>query len=367
MKNNSLGEIVDNRIDLSKPIPTAAAFDKILIVVPAPTAKGNEKKLTKAFTIGKADDLLEYGFKTDEVAYTAAEVAFAQKPSPDELVICVRGKAEEPKNTLEDIKLLLTRANEESFFYGFHITSFRDEADVKAAIEWAESNNKLFCFECSDVENIPVKNFSYFRSFGLFSGQADGFEKDKQPITNSYAALAMMAICFGYDPGTETWAFKELSGIVPSLLSNSDKKTLKDKNLSTFLRYAGSNITSGGKTLGGEWIDVIRFMDWLHAQIQINVFNVLKVNKKVPTTDEGIGLIEGAVTATLLKAQDIGGLAPDEFDKDGNKIPGFTVKMPKALSLSEADRKNRTLPGCEYSGRLAGAFHFVTLRGKLTF
>ena len=46
----------------------------------------------------------------------------------------------------------------------------------------------------------------------------------------------------------------------------------------------------GGKTGGGEWIDVIRFRDWLQNDMQVRVVNLLIVNPKIPYTDNGIGL-----------------------------------------------------------------------------
>ena len=60
-------------------------------------------------------------------------------------------------------------------------------------------------------------------------------------------------------------------------------------------------------TLSGEWIDVIRFRDWLKADMQTRVFQVLKSNRKVPFTDSGIGLVEGAMERSLKEGQDIGG------------------------------------------------------------
>lgn len=363
MKNNSLDDIVKCNVEVSNPASNDESFDSILLVVPKPKGVG-EKEMTKTTSISTADELLDYGFTTEDAAYIAAEVAFSQNPAPGSLYVCIRKEAE---GVMEDVKETLNRAASEVAFYGYHLTDFKDEADVKAAVEWAEAHEKIFAFEYTDYSNFPVKNTNYFRSFGIFSGNADGFGADDQPKVNEYAALAEMAKCFGYQPGTETWAMKELSVIVPSVLGSTEKKELEDKNISMFLRYAGSNITIGGKMLSGEWIDVIRFRDWLKAEMQTNVFNAIKVNRKVPFTDAGIGLIEGAMNATLLKGQTVGGIAPTEYDRDDNAIPGFTVVVPKASDLTEAERKSRKLTGCRWSARLAGAIHAVEIEGYLTF
>ena len=226
----------------------------------------------------------------------------------------------------------------------------------------------MFCFEYDDYENCPVKNFSYYRSFGFYCGNADGYDEDDQPTENQYLALAAMAKCFGYDPGTETWNLKELATIVPSALSTDMKKNLEETKINTFRRYGGCNVTFGGYTLAGEWIDVIRFRDWLEAEMQIRVFNVLKKNRKVPFTDGGIGLVAGAMESTLKDGQDIGGIAPDSFDENDKKIPGFEVHVPLAASLTEEQRKSRKLPECRFTARLAGAIHIVDkIEGFLTF
>ena len=369
MKNNPLDDIVQCNVEISSPASNDATFDSILIVVPGPSSKGSET-MTKATAISKADELLDYGFTTDDVAYFAASAAFSQSPAPSEIYVCIRNSEEdtlEDETTYEDLGTTLARANNEVGFYGFHITSFRDENDVQAAVTWAEANEKLFAFEYTDLSKCPIKNFSYYRTFGIFSGNADGYEADKQPKENEYAALAWMAKCFGYDPGTETWHLKELATLVPSALSTDQKKTLEGQNINTFLRYSGTNVTIGGLTLGGEWIDVIRFRDWIKSEMQYNVFNALKTNRKVPYTDGGIGLIEGKMEETLKKGQDIGGISPTEYDADGNEIPGYTVTVPRSSDLTEAERKSRKLSGCRYTARLAGAIHAVEIEGFLTF
>lgn len=367
MKNNSLDDIIKCDVEISNPASNDATFDSILLVVPGPEASGT-KTMTKTTAISEADELLDYGFTTEDTAYVAATVAFSQNPSPNELYICIRKKTktDEPVE-YEDIAVTLARAKSEVAFYGIHITEFKDEKDVEATKSWTEANERLYGFEYTDYAKCPVKNFNFYRTFGIYSGDADGYDAEEQPVENEYAALAWMAKCFGYDPGTETWHVKELATIVPSALNKDKKKGLGDKNINTFLRYAGANCTIGGCTLAGEWIDVIRFRDWIKAEMQTRAFNAVKVNRKVPFTDNGIGMFEGVMESTLKDGQDIGGIAPTEFDADDNEIPGFQVFVPKASDLTESERKSRKLTGCRWTARLAGAIHAVEIGGNLTF
>jgi len=366
MKNNTLDDIVKCNVEISNPASSDETFDSILIIVAGPTNKG-DKELDKTVKIMTADELIDYGYTDADVAYQAATVAFSQSPSPDGIYVCVRKKEGSDDGEYESLKTTLTRAKAESSFYGIHITEFRDLEDVNAAVQWAEANEKLFCFEYTDYESFPVTNTNYYRSLGIYAGEADGYAAEEQPAENQYLALAWMAKCFGYDPGTETWNLKELATVVPSAIDSQKKKELSEKHVNTFLRYAGSNVTVGGYTLAGEWIDVIRFRDWLKAEMQANVFNVLKLNRKVPFTDAGIGLIEGKMQETLAKGQTLGGIAETEYDSSDNEIPGYTVTVPKASDLTEAERKSRKLTGCRYTARLAGAIHAVEIEGYLTF
>lgn len=371
MKNNPLDDIVKCNVEISSPASSDTSFDSIILIVPGPKAAG-EKTMDKVTAIVKADELEDYGFSVSDTAYMAAAVAFSQSPSPDKLYICIREEKEsevdsETQTVYEDMAQTLSRAKKEAEFYGIHITDFRDAADVQAAVAWAEANEKLFGLEYEDYDNCPVKNFSYYRSFGMYVGDPDGYGEGESPAENKYAALAWMAKCFGYDPGTETWHLKELAAIVPSALSTDQKKELEEKHINTFLRYAGCNCTIGGYTLAGEWIDVIRFRDWLKAEMQINVFNALKANRKVPYTDAGIGLVEGKMEETLKRGQDVGGIAPTEYDADSNVISGYKVTVPRAADITEAERKSRKLRGCKYSARLSGAIHAVEIEGFLTF
>lgn len=367
-KNNPLDDIVKCNIEISSPASSDATFNSILIVVPGPKAEG-KKVMNKATAISQPEELLDYGFTIADVAYTAATVAFSQNPAPTEIYVVIRETVSKDSSEYEDIRTALARANSQVGFYGAHITSFEDnKTDLENAISWIEANEKLLAFEYQDYDNFPLKNTSFYRSFGMYSGDPDGYgEEDEPPKENKYAALGWMAKCFGYDPGTETWNLKEVATIVPSALGTDQKKELENNKINSFRRYGGCNVAIGGYTLAGEWIDVIRFRDWLKNEMQVNVFNVIKVNRKVPFTDEGISLIYGAMNATLKRGQNIGGIAPTEYDADDNPIPGFSITVPKASDLTESERKSRKLSGCKWTARLAGAIHAVEIEGFLAF
>lgn len=166
-------------------------------------------------------------------------------------------------------------------------------------------------------------------------------------------------------PGSETWKFQQLVGIAPVKYTDSEKDTLKSKSIERYVTIAGVNTTCDGKTSGGEFIDVTRFIDWLTVRLQENVF-ILLINAaatgKTPYTNPGIGSIENEVRGTLAEGISNGGLAA---------APAPIVTVPNAIvgtpnGVSKIDKANRLLPDVDFCAVLAGAIHEVEINGKVT-
>ena len=66
-------------------------------------------------------------------------------------------------------------------------------------------------------------------------------------------------------------------------------------------------------------------------------------------------------------SQAIGGIAPDEFDENENLIPGYVTSVPSAYSISDSDKAARKLRNCKFKARIAGAIHFVEIKGSFTY
>lgn len=251
-------------------------------------------------------------------------------------------------------------------FYGVALTS-RNQSDILAMADWTEAHEKIFGTAVSEVNAYnadatddtlsKLKAANYYRTFAFYHADAD---KD-------FPECAVMARCFAIEPGGETWALKKLAAVTVDNLNETQYNAIKAKNGNTFERFRNVSITQNGKTAAGEWIDVIRFRDWLTEEIRLNVFNVLINNDKVPYTDGGIALIESQVRAALLKGQRRGGIAPTEYTDDGDTNLGFTVSVPRASEISANTKASRILEDVRFTARLAGAIHVVKVEGSLTY
>jgi hypothetical protein len=106
-----------------------------------------------------------------------------------------------------------------------------------------------------------------------------------------------------------------------------------------------------------EYIDVIRFRDWLKVRIQERIFARLAAQNKIPFTDAGIAVIQAEVLGQLDEGVSVGGLSND---------PAPTCLVPKASAVSTANKQARTLPDVRFTGTLAGAIHELEIDGVVS-
>jgi hypothetical protein len=247
----------------------------------------------------------------------------------------------------------LKNANQD--WYGFVLAS-KGTPEIEAASAWAESNDKLFCFA---TQNSDVLTSSTSNVIAVCK-TANRFRTIGRRFVNvqEHGDAAFLGRLFPYDPGSETWEYKTLAGISSELLSTTERNFLEGHNGGSYETVAGSSRTLNSKVTAGEWIDVIRFRDWVSARLREAVLTLLFSKLKVPYTDVGIASIEAEVRAVLQEATEVGGLSAD---------PAFTVSVPKAKDVSSADKTARRLRNVNWSATLAGAIHLVDpLNGTLS-
>lgn len=336
---NQIDRLVNVQISIESQAVSGETFDVILVIGDAPKTPNSTPDVG---VYASLSDAAAVGWTSGEAVYDALAVAFAQYNTPRSIVVAVRKDEEKPSVTLE-------RAAAQEEFYGIYITDMA-EGDLEDAATWADANDKLIAVTVTEDERVSES----IRTVAL---RAAG-EKD------DYSALAWMAHCFGYDPGSETWAYKSLTGISTGTYTSAQKDQMEENDVNYYMNVAGANITFPGKTCGGEFVDNIRFRDWLLSRLQTEIFQVFVANRKIPFTDGGIALIENRIRYVLLLGQEVGGIAADSFDGDV-EVPGFTISVPAAADIPAAQKKQRRLPGITFQATLAGAIHMVEIRGSV--
>lgn len=374
-----LDRIVNCDISIEKPVMDSASFGTILIIGDAPPDGGKElRDVDKYASLAEVTDA---GWKEDSEIYKAARAAFLQDHKPELIYIAVRqektvegdGMEDNPEEDTEDQKKetaaetgietglekfsdTVKRVIGMSGWYGLALAG-ADIADYDEVSYIIESAEKLFAYSVQSKElPLALNRTDYLRTIAIYSESAD-----------EYAHVAWLTECFSYTPGSETWAYKVLSGVKAAELTTREMSKFDEANVNYYVSCANKDITLQGKVIGGEWIDVIRFRDWLKNEMQMRIFELFVKYPKIPYLDTGITLVENQMRATLQDAQDVGGIAPTEFDENEEPVEGFTVTVPLAASLSSAQRSLRKLRNCRYTARLAGAIHIVEIQGNLVF
>lgn len=372
-----LDRIVNCDISIEKPVMDSASFGTVLIIGDAPTNGGKDLRPVDKYT--SLAEVTDAGWNEDTEIYKAARAAFLQEHKPELIYIAVRqekavesdGKDDIPEEDtetqtketgaetgtgLEKFSDTVKRVLGISGWYGLALAG-ADASDYEEVAYIIESAEKLFVFSVQSKElPLTLSRTDYLRTAVIYSDSAD-----------EYADVAWLTECFSYAAGSETWAYKMLSGVSVSELTTREMGRFDEANVNYYVTCANKDITLQGKVIGGEWIDVIRFRDWLKNEMQLRIFALFVKYPKIPYLDSGITLVENQMRATLQDGQEAGGIAVTEFDENEEPVEGFTVTVPKAASLSSAQRASRKLRNCRYTARLAGAIHMVEIHGNLVF
>lgn len=180
-------------------------------------------------------------------------------------------------------------------------------------------------------------------------------------------AGAWAAKCLGYAAGSETWALKQLAGIPAASLTPQQDQEVLNNNGTVFSRMSANlNLTRGGKVAGGEWVDVIRFRDWLQDVMQTNLVATLINRPKLPYTDEGLAVIETSMIKSLEEGVKAGGVVDWRDNGEGQLVRGYTVTVPQAKDVPFNIKASR-VAHVSFSAYLTGAIHAIEVTGSFTY
>lgn len=356
-------------IDINNPIVDDTSFDNILIVGPLPkTAPQTAPAEFAAYA--SLDEVVNAGWlitgETPDPVALAAQVAFSQSPKPGKIYIA---PIQAPESVTETAVDTIKRAMAYSGWYAVCPAGVA-ASEYASIAQYIETQEKVFIYTETAFftgGKVATIDNTYFRTIGIVGSESASQKERDINESNKYMNVAFAVKWFNYEPGTETAAYKQLSVVKPGSFTTDDMNKLSESGLNYFITVGSKNITVGGMTMGGEWMDVIRFRDWLKNDMQTRVVNLFVTNSKIPFTDAGIALIQNQMLASLKAGQDIGGIAEDEFDDDGNTIVGYETSVPTASSLTSSEKASRKLTGLTFKARLSGAIHFAELNGSLTY
>jgi hypothetical protein len=250
--------------------------------------------------------------------------------------------------------------------------SDNDLVDISAYIEGTERNRLHIITTQASAALDPLsaldigsrlKALKYMRSYVQYSS------------THKFAAVSAFAraatVDFESNRSTITLKFKQLPGVGVDILTETQSKVLKSKNINVFVQYDnGSAILQEGVMSNGFWFDEVHGGDWLANALQTDEWNVLYQSQtKIPQTDEGIHQLVASAEGVCERAVNNGFLASGTWTggQIGILLPGMTlsrgyyVYAPPVASQAPADREARKAPTIQIACKLAGAVHFANL------
>ena len=261
-------------------------------------------------------------------------------------------------NTTESITDAVTNvrvADNDWYFLNAYTHVSQDIQDLAA---WAEAETVIYVtsYNGSDALDSQVSTDPGSILQGLnYDRTAIIYANDP----TEYPEAAIVGLQAPKDPGSTTWKFKTVTGVTASNLTTTQSLTLKGskfdfgKGYNTIEPVGGVDIFREGRMVSSEFIDIIRFSDWIEARMREEIYLTLINSEKIPYTSSGFAVIEGRMRQILNQGVVVGGLID------------YNITVPNPRSLDTNSRINRVADGFEFTATLAGAVHFVSIQGRL--
>lgn len=284
-------------------------------------------------------------------------------------------------------------------------TLLSDNALLDVVAEWSEANRKLFLTDSRDVNlQTPTNTTNIaFRLWALGLRRSAVFYHEgwcEEIIDNTgaeigtetvypYLAVKAGAYIAGSDlnevDSAYTLKFKNFTGVRTSNLTSDivtavtgfipgtglDRQVGHFANM--FVQLGGERILVEGTTVSGHFIDIVHALDWLAAQAQQRIYQVMLGKtadgnkRKIPYTERGLALIDGALIDLGAQATASGIISDDtgtgfETANDGEFLGAFRIRRESVNSQPIERRSQRLSPPYEMCFRVAGAIHWVDVR-----
>ena len=182
-----------------------------------------------------------------------------------------------------------------------------------------------------------LKDLDYNQTVGAYHHEAD----------TTFFEVGYVGALAVYQPGKADWYNKSVAGFTAAedadgnLLSSTQKSNVDDRNaefLDNSSGTGGNTITRTGKTVSGEWIDVITSKDFLVARIN-EAYQTKFINaQKITWDDWSINEMRNVFTSTCDKyvsaKNDPNILRTDD---------PYTITFPKSVDISSTTKAGRVL------------------------
>ncbi|GED69392.1 hypothetical protein BRE01_30940 [Brevibacillus reuszeri] len=322
-------------IDIQRPTPKLG-FGKPLII--GTSADGMDYK-----TYYDLPAVMKDFAENTEIYKAAFSLLNQEDNSPSEIAVMMR------KTEDETWTQFMTKSFAKDWY--FLVSTSGLVTDITAIADVIEQNNsRQYFFSTSSKEDLAtIKAKKYTRTTGFY-----------HTTTDNYPEAAWLGVAASADVGSITWKFKTLKGITPLDIDTTELNEIHNLGANTYVTKAGDDVTSEGKTVSGEYIDIIHARDYLVFSIQYAIQKLLNRSPKVRFDNTGIAQLEGE-TRTILKRADLNGMIA--HDADGQAL--FSTSFKGRDEVDPADREKREYNHGKFRFELAGAIHAAAIKGTI--
>lgn len=298
-------------------------------------------------------DLTEGGTTTLTLTGNAAGVWHAIESTTSPIGRLTVAMTHTTSNISDDLDAI---ALEDSDFYAI-INLFNSTADAAAIATWAQANSKVFICQTQETNVIEVSSGSDTTSVAYSLKNSNRTRTMLMYHGNNGAFLdaAIAGRCLPEDPGTETWAHKQLTLTAgASSLTSTQRTNLRAKKCGFFETIGGVGATFDGKTSGSSdtYMDVIRLNDETRSRIEEALVNLALSVSKIPYTNAGIFSVGSTIKAVLERQENKGAIAQ-----------GWVVTVPDIADVPTADKTARELNGVKFDYTVTGAIQSMDVSG----
>lgn len=250
------------------------------------------------------------------------------------------------------------------------LKKFRDLTETEDMADEIESRRKMFLIATNDANTLvagSTSTFAYYVKNANYKRSGHVYHDD----STLYPDFSWYGQELPKDLGSTNWAYKTFAGIaegaeveIPEVsLTESQKDAALSVNTNIYTETLGAAHTFAGTMGGGrnidkdgEFIDIVRNIDFLQARVEEGIFSVLLEKDIIPYTNAGISIVETRVQSRL-----------DQYGVKQNILVEGTVEtsFPKRSDTSQSDRDDRLLPDSTFQAELTGGINKVILRGTV--
>lgn len=236
------------------------------------------------------------------------------------------------------------------------------ESTVTEISDMIEKSDREYFATVRDLNAVPSHGVP-----AVVKGKETQIPRDRTvgfyyPTAGVSAAAALVGAIAQKQPGTYTCKNLILKNMDPLELDDAAVQTIHDKGCLTFVTKAGDNVTTEGKTIGGEYIDIMDGKDYIIYRIQHDSQRILNQSSKVPYNNNGIAQLEAACVGVMKDCYGDGNLII-ATGSDGK--PAYTVKYGQLSQASAEDREKRHYSLGHFSFSLLGAIHSAEINGNI--